>query len=267
MSDDHLTDPGETPPRERGGPHPMGQNAAHAGSHDTGWRWRLVGIMILGAILVVLVIIGLALYGANRDDKAKASEQTLSELASQVQAACIANPTDARKVFGDVCGKAKEIDERPPGQKGDPGAKGDPGDTGARGPVGPQGPQGPQGPPGIQGPRGSIGITGQSPQCLLEPSRCVGPTGPTGGQGLDGADGQQGEPGPAGPQGDQGQAGIQGEQGIQGEVGPQGAPGRGIASTKCQDDGTWLFTYTDGSTDAVDGPCRVVVPPNIGTGN
>lgn len=47
-----------------------------------------------------------------------------------------------------------------------------------------------------------------------------------------------------------------------GPVGPQGEPGRGITSTKCQDDGTWLFLYSDGSTETVEGPCRIVVPPN-----
>lgn len=259
MSNDHLEEPGETPPRERGGSHPMGQNAAHSRVPDVAMRWRLVFAMILGAILILLALIVLALYGANRNDKAKASEQTLGDLASQVQAACTANPADARKVFGDVCGKAKEIDERPVGEKGDPGAKGDPGETGARGPAGPQGPQGP---PGIQGPQGPIGITGSSPQCLLEPSRCIGPTGAAGGKGLDGADGQQGEPGPTGPQGDQGPAGPAGEQGATGEVGPQGQPGRGITSVKCQDDGTWLFLYSDGSTEIVDGSCRIVVHPN-----
>lgn len=45
-----------------------------------------------------------------------------------------------------------------------------------------------------------------------------------------------------------------------GQVGPQGTPGRGIVSTKCQEDGKWLFTYSDDSTEIVDGPCRVVGP-------
>lgn len=158
---------------------------------------------------------------------------------------------------------------------GQPVAEGKPGD---QGPPGPAGPRGPQGPPGAQGKQGPIGVTGQSPQCLLEPSRCVGPAGPkgaTGGKGLDGTDGQQGEQGPAGEKGDQGPAGSQGEPGTdgakgdpgeQGEVGPQGEPGRGITSTKCQGDGTWLFMYSDGSSETVDGPCRVLPNP-AGTGN
>jgi len=258
MSNDHLEEPGATPPRERSGNHPTGQNpATRHRDVPPSLRWRLVVTMILGAILVLLALIVLGLYGANRNDKAKSSEQTLSDLAGQVKSACVANPVDARKVFGDVCGKAQEIDERPVGQKGDPGA------TGAQGPQGVQGIQGIQGPPGIQGPRGPIGVTGQSPQCLLEPSRCVGPQGVAGGRGETGPQGPQGEPGARGETGDQGPAGIQGEPGSDSTVpGPQGEPGRGIASVKCQDDGNWLFTYTDGSTDTVDGPCRVPVPPN-----
>ena len=46
--------------------------------------------------------------------------------------------------------------------------------------------------------------------------------------------------------------------GTDGKDGQQGERGRGIANVKCQDNGDWLFLYTDGSTDTVDGPCRVV---------
>lgn len=254
MSSDHLEEPAETP-----GP----EMPAHRGPTD-GWHWRLIFAMILGAILVLLALIVLALYGADRDDKAKASEQTLGDLASQVQAACTANPADARKVFGDVCGKAKEIDERPVGEKGDPGAKGDPGIQGprglqgAQGPPGIQGPTGPQGPPGAPGRAGPIGVTGQSPQCLLEPTRCVGPQGAAGERGEPGPQGSQGDPGATGETGPQGTAGPQGDPGT---TGATGAAGRGIKDTDCQDDGTWLITYTDGTTDTARGPCRIVVGP------
>jgi hypothetical protein len=258
MSSDHLEESGATPPRERSGNHPTGQDPA-AKHVAPSLRWRLVVTMILGAILVLLALIVLALYGANRNDKAKTSEQTLGDLAGQVKAACVANPVDARKVFGDVCGKAKEIDERPVGEKGDPGP------AGAQGPIGPQGIQGP---PGIQGPRGPIGITGQSPACFLEPSKCVGPKGAAGSDGEDGTQGPQGDTGATGATGDQGVPGVDGvdgKDGVDGAAGVDGKDGRGVKSVTCKDDGTWLITYTDDTTSTTDGPCRVVPP--IGTGN
>jgi len=151
---------------------------------------------------------------------------------------------------------------------GQPVAEGKPGQRGDQGPMGPQGIQGPVGP---QGPPGPIGITGQSPRCLLEPTRCVGPAGATGAEGGKGATGDTGS---QGPQGDTGATGQTGPQGPQGEVGPQGPvgvdgkdgkDGRGVKSITCQDDGDWLITYTDDTTSTTDGPCRAVPP--IGTGN
>lgn len=100
------------------------------------------------------------------------------------------------------------------------------------GPAGPEGSAGPQGP---QGPRGFDGAPG--------------------GDGKDGAAGPEGATGPAGPQGDQGPAGTDGA------AGPQGPAGRGIATSECQDDGTWLIVYTDGTTQTTDGPCRLVIIP------
>lgn len=160
---------------------------------------------------------------------------------------------------------------------GQPVAEGKPGE---RGDVGPQGPRGPQGPPGIQGPRGPIGVAGQSPACLLEPTRCVGPKGAAGTDGKPGeagAQGPQGEPGPAGEKGDQGPAGPQGDPGAAGPAGPQGEPGatgpagRGIVSgPTCigsGQDSYWLTKYTDGTEQKQDGPCRGTVVPPIGTGS
>lgn len=260
-SDHHLDEPGETP--APGGP----ENASPVHRADTGWSWRLVALGILAAILIVLVIIALGIYGADRNDKARSSDQTLGDLASQVKDACARNPADARKVFGDVCGKAKVIDDRPPGAKGDQGPPGATGSTGARGPVGatgpvgptgPAGPVGPTGPVGPQGVPGPIGVTGQSPQCLLEPTRCTGPQGAAGERGATGATGPQGQPGATGPQGPQG------------DVGPEGAKGdagRGIESgPTCTGEGNdsyWLTTYTDGTEQRQDGPCRTVpiLPP------
>lgn len=126
-SDHHLEEPGEPP--EAGG----ADSGSPVHRADTGWSWRLVGVGILAAILIVLVIIALGIYGTNRNDKAKTSDETLGDLAAQVKNACTANPAAARKVFGDVCGKAKVIDDRPAGEKGDQGAKGDKGDPGTPG--------------------------------------------------------------------------------------------------------------------------------------
>jgi hypothetical protein len=218
MTNDHLEVPDETP-----APGEADDTARHATPAPSGdLRWRLIGVMILGAILVILALIALALYGTNRNDKAKTSDQTLGELASQVQAACAANPVDARKVFGDVCGKAQAIDERPAGQKGDRG------EPGAQGPIGPQGPpgaQGPRGPVGAVGAVGRAGTNGQSPGCLILVSKCQGPTGPPGIAGLTGASGAAGDAGPAGPAGPAGEQGPKGPAGDPGPPGSQGPPG------------------------------------------
>jgi hypothetical protein len=148
---------------------------------------------------------------------------------------------------------------------GKPVAEGKPGARGDQGPAGPQGPQGIQGPPGIQGPRGPTGLTGQSPVCLLLPSKCVGPKGAAGSDGETGPQGPQGDTGATGPQGPQGVPGVDGKDGADGKDGTDGKDGRGITSVTCQADGTWLITYTDGTTSTTDGPCRTVPP--IGTGN
>lgn len=42
-----------------------------------------------------------------------------------------------------------------------------------------------------------------------------------------------------------------------GAAGKQGEVGRGILGTTCQQDGRWLFRYSDGSTETVEGPCRI----------
>jgi hypothetical protein len=61
-------------------------------------------------------------------------------------------------------------------------------------------------------------------------------------------------------------AGTVGPTGPQGPQGAEGPAGRGIADTDCQEDGTWLITYSDGTKDTARGPCRIPVPP-VETGN
>jgi hypothetical protein len=126
---------------------------------------------------------------------------------------------------------------------GQPVAEGKPGQPGNQGPMGPQGPRGFQGPPGAQGKQGPIGITGRSPACLLEPSRCVGPKGATGETGAQGSkgdtgpEGAQGDTGPAGTDGKDGATGLKGDQGIQGERGATGDTGpQGPAGPTCPKD-------------------------------
>lgn len=220
MTTNHLENPPDPrPPVDRRAPIPPSKGLL---------TWRFLLTMLLAAILIAVVIIALGLYASNRSDKAKSTDQTLSGLAGQVASACASNPTEARRVFGDVCGKAKQIDERPKGDKGDPGKPGSTGAVGPRGPQGPAGqvgPRGPVGPPGVPGPIGKPGIT---PPCVLALGGCVGKTGPSGQQGPAGPKGDTGSVGPqgdTGPIGPQGQQGVKGDTGDQGPVGPKGDPG------------------------------------------
>jgi hypothetical protein len=112
--------------------------------------------------------------------------------------------------------------------------------------------------------------------CLED--RCIGKPG------TDGKEGPEGKPGQDAPEVTDAQLlaaaqqalaaycaqesqpckGAPGTAGKDGADGKSGADGRGIADTDCQEDGTWLITYTDGATDTARGPCRIVVP---GTGS
>jgi hypothetical protein len=131
--------------------------------------------------------------------------------------------------------------------------------TGPAGPTGSSGPAGPQGANGLsayelwvaQGNTGTVtdflnqssyniwlaqGNTGTQQQFL---NSLVGPQGPQGTQGI---------PGPQGPIGLTGATGPQGIQGPAGTNGTNGLDGNGIASTTDNGDGTFTFTYDDGST-------------------
>lgn len=101
--------------------------------------------------------------------------------------------------------------------------------------------QGPRGIPGVTGPRGPRGLAGAA-----GPAGEVGPTG---------APGEAGSAGSAGPKGE---AGPAGKDGANGKDGAPGAAGRGISSVACLDSGDWQFTFTDGTTQSVAGPCKVM---------
>lgn len=132
----------------------------------------------------------------------------------------------------------------PRGEPGPPGAPGDPGVDGADGAPGEAGVDGEAGVPG-PGPTAEQIAAAVADYCTTT-GACVGPQGPTG------ADGTTGPAGPAGPQGPAGPAGADG---ATGPPGPAGTDGKGIASLACQDDTTWLVTYTDTTTATIPGPC------------
>jgi hypothetical protein len=315
MSSDHLEEPGETP-----GPAPV--QPAHR-RHPEGWHWKLIWTIIGCVILVLLALIVLGVYGAGQKDKAQDAERTLGDLAAEVQDKCTANPTEARKVFGETCGKAKEIDERPPEKKADPVAQG-PTESEVRAIVVtelsknrvsitqaeinqvarvaagmvPKPKDGkPPAPAQVQGVVSATLMT----FCAQDSKPCEGDEGPKGkdappitearlsdavaafcGEGAVNCRGGDGKPGTDGTDGTDGQDGRgiksitkSGEvvtvtytddttatftvpDGAEGKVGPAG---RGIADTDCQEDGDWLITYTDGTTDTARGPCRVVAAP------
>lgn len=123
---------------------------------------------------------------------------------------------------------------------------------------------------GIDGRDGTDGRDGRdaSPGMVAEAVRgycaarnqCQGPRGETGAQGAQGAAGDRGEPGAQGPAGPPGPQGEPGATGAQGPAGANGANGRGITSVYCEGNGPdsfWVFTFTDGNTQTVAGPCRV----------
>lgn len=55
--------------------------------------------------------------------------------------------------------------------------------------------------------------------------------------------------------------GQPGKDGSLGPPGTDGEDGRSIVNTDCQEDGTWLIEYSDGTSQVEPGPCRVVGPP------
>lgn len=123
---------------------------------------------------------------------------------------------------------------------------------------------------GTDGQDGRDGTDGQdaSPSMVAEAVRgycaarnaCQGPRGETGATGAQGAAGERGADGAQGPAGPPGPQGEPGATGAQGPAGANGADGRGIQSIYCEGNGPdsfWVFTFTDGNTQTVAGPCRV----------
>lgn len=117
------------------------------------------------------------------------------------------------------------------------GVKGDKGDTGE------------------QGPAPSAGqVAGAVQDYCAAHGGCIGAPGQTG---TAGEAGNVGQPGANGADGAVGPTGPAGPPGPQGDPGTAGADGRGVTAVTCQNDGTWLITYTDGTTSTTQGPCKI----------
>ena len=226
-------------------------------------------------VLLLVVIVAILLWGAwdrlQSQRRAELAEATTVSLAEQIQTACL----DAEVIVSDqdVCDRAeKVVDEGPPttvsgergpvGPVGPTGVPGRPGTEGAAGAPGEQGAEGAPGEPGVDG-RSILGTPG--PLGLPGAPGNAGEPGAPGADGPAGPPGESGPAGPTGPAGPPGVAGPPGSAGLPGAAGTPGEDGRGVLTLTCQDDGTWLITYTDDTTSTTPGPCRVqeqiVEPP------
>lgn len=205
-------------------------------------QWFNINLAIL--VVLILAVGWLVVDRQISKGREEAATQSALSLAEQVQRAC-ADPENIAADLEVVCAHAEEVAEDPV----------------KAGPPGPPGPEGPQGPRGVQGPRGSQGPTGPSGRDGRDGvDGQPGPAGPAGPPGADGADGADGKPGPPGPEGPQGPVGPEGPQG---PAGRDGDDGRGIASISCDTDtDDWTVTYTDDTTETIDGPCRVQTVPD-----
>lgn len=213
-----------------------------ADKRDRRTKW----VIILSLIVAVLIGALLALATDRSQQDAVNADAQKQSLAAQVAAACVSPNLDdvALKALCDNANRIVRTGEGPQGPQGIEGIQGPAGAPGLDGVQGPRGPSGARGPAGPVGPPGPTGPTGDDGKAVVGPS---------------GADGAVGPPGPSGP------AGADGKNGANGTNGTNGSDGRGITSVECVDDDTsvgshWLITYTDGTTQTSDGPCRTRDP-------
>ncbi len=146
-----------------------------------------------------------------------------------------------------------------------------------------RGQQGDRGEPG-RGPLPSEISLAVESYCMVRDD-CRGADGNDGADGKAGQDGKPGADGKSvkGDKGDPGEPGraptadevlaavtaycgqpsapCKGSPGDPGTPGGPGMSGRGIADVTCQEDGTWLVTYTDQTTSTTPGPCRFQLIP------
>jgi hypothetical protein len=116
-----------------------------------------------------------------------------------------------------------------------------------QGPAGKDGTNGLDGATGPQGADGLDGSNGTNGESAYQVWIGLGNTG-TETDFINSLTGPQGAPGATGSQGAQGIDGPQGPAGANGTNGTNGLDGNGIASTTDNGDGTFKFTYNDGST-------------------
>lgn len=200
---------------------------------------------ILVVLMSLLVVGGGAWLATMVRDMRVDADRRDAELSALAESLDLAN--ERLEATGEAPVRVPDTSAVSPATPGPQGDMGIPGATGQRGEPGPEGKPGPAGPVGPIGPVGAPGSAGAR-----------------GSAGDDGDPGAQGEPGPAGEPGAPGPAGPAGPQGPSGEAGPAGSPGtpgRGVTDVTCQEDGTWLITYTDSTTSITPGPCRVQLIP------
>jgi hypothetical protein len=209
--------------------------------------------------VLIAIIVGMLAWNVwlrhEAEMAAEAAADNAVSLAEQVRRACL----DVDVIVSDqnVCDRAQKVAEQPvspvptmtpipgptgpAGPEGKPGAKGDKGDKGDPGEPGANGAKGEDGAPGesIKGDKGDKGDPGgvRPYEELLAILNGVHAEYCAANNGCRGADG------------------ARGETGATGAAGADGADGRGIASLECQEDATWLVTYTDGTTSTTGGPC------------
>lgn len=220
-------------------------------------RWTIA----LGVLLIVLLGAWIVYNQVTTTKRADDAANSANALADQVATAC---EEGAVEVGGrDICKKAdqvkKNVDQGSEGPEGPRGPRGLPGPRSTvPGPAGQPGEDGEDsdipGPAGIPGEPGEQGAPG-------EDSDVPGPAGQAGAPGKDSS-----VPGPKGSKGEKGDTvtgppGPKGDKGETGSPGTDGKPGRGISDVSCTADGDWQFTFTDGTTITVDGPCRAQSAP------
>lgn len=198
-------------------------------------RW--LGALVLMLFIGWLVFEVLAFAAADRqslNDRAdlraelRQQESTSEALAEQIRSLgeepVIEPETTQQEVTGDVQDRFVPV----PGPRGPAGTPGVDGDVGPRGPAGEPG----------------VGLPGTSGK---DGSSVTGPAG------SDGSPGEDGSAGPAGPPGKDGRDGSNGSDGAPGK------DGRSITSVTCPEQ-DWVITYSDGTSDTVNGPCRLISP-------
>jgi hypothetical protein len=238
--------------------HKIDEEAANLERHNRGVRRRNLIILALAvAALLFALVVGFLAMENHRLAVANAAYGVAQAQEKKEIAQDLTDAFDCKAVNGksdavtQACKRAETAAAEPPvGPQGVQGIQGVQGPPGRDGVDGRDGAPGPSGPPGPAGKDGAAGADSTVP-------------GPAGQNGVDGAPGADSTvPGPAGPPGPQGEPGAAGADstvpGPAGVQGPQGEPGRGIASAYCGDDGRWLITYTDGTTQD-GGQCRTKV--------